>query len=129
LKWRDIAWWATASVLGVGLVFHFGPRATTLTTASQPSLIWRSWTDRGLRRSDIHPDGGLFAPDPISADCAAYARGYYHDGAAGDRDVTDRLHRSVPRQGMSRITPPNLTMTGLVEGDDEHLHGNQNRRS
>ena len=133
MKRRDIAWWATAAMVGLGMVFHFG-----LVLLSLLPLNPLSYGVHGLIASYIHPvftqNWGLFAPNPVSADSAAYARGYYHDGA---REITtpwfDFTDPLLERVRNSRITPLNLpvtvlskamtsvyTETGIAEADASH---------
>ncbi len=130
---RDIGWWATASVLGVALAFHFG-----LVLLSLLPLNPLSYSAQDLIAAYIHPlfsqNWSLFAPDPISADNAAYVRGYYHEGARELMtpwiDFTDPM---LDRVRLNRFTPLNLmvtvsskamtslyTETGIIEADASH---------
>jgi hypothetical protein len=113
LQRRDIAWWMTAGLLGAWLVFHFG-----LVLLSLLPLNPLSYGVHPLIAAYVHPlftqNWGLFAPDPVAADSAGYARGYYHDGAQEIMtpwiDFTDPL---LERVRSSRVTPLNLTVTVL----------------
>ena len=113
LQRRDITWWGLASLLALGLVFHFG-----MVLLSLLPLNPLSYGAHDLIDAYIYPlfaqNWGLFAPNPVSADTVGYARGYYHDGARESTtawiDFTGPL---LDRVRSSRLSPMNLPVTVL----------------
>ena len=110
---RDAIWWAGALALGLALAAHFS--LIVLSILPMNPLSYRCSRAIAAYVDPVFLQRwSLFAPDPIDADNAAFARGYYHDGAPEIVtpwvDFTDPV---LERVRALPITPLNLTVTVL----------------